>query len=143
MGEPKLIRRQSYPVLDRRKPPTQPPPETTASSLQSTNLYIHFYIHIHRLILLADRATMKASTIATFLLFPFAALAADGDAAPGLNPPPEGQCSNYNDKKVCDTCITTEVPFTSTIPAWSASWTETKVLCTGAPKTTACTTPTP
>ncbi|KAJ5222818.1 uncharacterized protein N7469_009058 [Penicillium citrinum] len=52
-------------------------------------------------------------------------------------------CSNCSTQKVCDSCVTTEVPHTSIIPAQTHSWTQTEVNCQAVPTTSTCSTPLP
>ncbi len=85
---------------------------------------------------------MRLQTLTTLLLLPLATIVAGADVDPPGDRPSNGdQCENCEDKKVCDTCVTTKIPFTSRIPEQSHTWVETKVVCTAASETKACATP--
>ncbi|RDW81623.1 uncharacterized protein DSM5745_05180 [Aspergillus mulundensis] len=95
---------------------------------------------------------LPALQLSTLCLLPLVTLvAAQPPPPPGAGVPPTpghgggggggDECPNCEQKLVCGACVTTEIPYTSMIPQQEHIWTETKVLCSGAPEVKPCVTP--
>lgn len=120
--------------------------ESCSRILSSSNKVCLFYdssMYTHAKNL-CSKSTMKLQAITTLLLLPFATIVAgaDGDPSPPGDRPSNGdKCRACEKQNVCEHCVTTKVPFTSVALPVTNSWVETRILCTQAATTSACTTP--